>query len=174
MRATQAPITQQHTGPVGPSPGPAPAACPFPAGVEGDEAFKRGYYAFHRQAVAVLYDRGSGTLSRNVDISAQYMSAIEGSVRVPVVFVLEPTKEQVLDDWWATFQCLFHVRNEQRLAPQEELRKKLTVKHVIDLTGTFLQHQHEALYLKRDGHWDEQGHALAARTVAGYLRALLR
>ena len=158
----------------GPSAGPRAAACLFPAGVEGDEPFRKGYYAFHRGSAAVLYDQSSSALLRNVDVSAQYMSAIEGSVHVPVLFVLEPTKEQVLDDWWATFKCLFTLRDDQRFVLREELRKRLTVKHVLDLTETFLRHQNAALYLMRDGHWDEEGHDLAARVVAGELRTLLR
>jgi acyl-CoA thioesterase-1 len=89
-----------------------------------------------------------------------------------VVVLLIPTREQIDDAFWAEVSTEYGPEGRQhRLSLNKRLAGQLRDNDVdvVDLTDVALNHQRTTsghLYFRYDGHWNENGHAVAARELA--------
>ncbi len=95
----------------------------------------------------------------------------------PLVVALSPTQWQMDDGAWRAFMGTGS-QLERRFGaevPNERLREIATRRGIrmLDLLGPFRAGTADGtpLFLRRDGHWLEGGHVVAAREIAAFLRA---
>ncbi len=96
---------------------------------------------------------------------------------VPLVIVLSPTQLQTYDKQWREHMAGLTARAERRLSPEApnerlaEIARRRGLR-MLDLLPVFRAEaaaDSPPLFFRQDGHWTEQGHALAAREVATHL-----
>ncbi len=150
--------------PTGPSP---PHRC-FPGYVNNADYERNYFHAYQEWTWKVAPD--SAEFQKGFAVSIAYLERMVALAKVPVIFMLIPFRDQIDDGWWSTYQCLFQPTGERRFALQEEILRQFHHPYLLDLTPEFHRQSHRPLYLKFDGHWDVEGHELAARLLADYIR----
>lgn len=117
---------------------------------------------------------------RRWQYTAEYLSDFAGQVRADgkrILFVLVPAKEQVIDGYVEALLSRAGIQRSQvdlfgfRDYVLEHLRTKGM--DVLDLTPTMLDASTpaaETLYFRSDGHWNAEGHRVAAEAIWRYLR----
>lgn len=90
------------------------------------------------------------------------------SYNTTLIVLLIPTKTQILDSDWEIYKK-FYGPNVNRFNPQYNIITFCKNKNIrcIDLLPEFLGKKD--LYFKKEGHWNEKGHALAAQILYEYL-----
>lgn len=86
-----------------------------------------------------------------------------------LVIMFIPAKLQVSESAWRNYES-HYPETANRFAPQEELMTYCVVNniHCLDLLPSFINR--EDVYFAIDGHWNAQGHHLAAKQLYSYLQ----
>jgi hypothetical protein len=146
-------------------------------------ALERGIHRWHGKDGDIRFSAG-GWWREMIDVDAQdrrwklmretvlEQKRLAASIDAQLVVLLLPFKEQA---YWHIVEP-FAVRRDHcdPDRPYRLVADLCRAEHipVLDLTETFRTHarENEVLYFKDDAHWNVAGNALAARTVAAFLR----
>jgi len=113
-------------------------------------------------------------LTRALLVEFQRVVAATGA-RMHLVYI--PAIVQVEEENWQFKRQLYGLAGDDfELSKPNRLLGAMAADHeisFIDLTQTFVAAAGERILYYRDSHWNEDGHALAARLVAEHLRLLL-
>ena len=122
--------------------------------------------------IRVYQENWDGTLVedwRRITLSITAIKELLDDNKIPFVILLIPGRVQAVDEFWKEYQKtakMSTVRNK----PQELMKEYCKMQNItcIDLYPAFLNNSRE-LYLKYDGHWNAQGHELAAHEIYKFL-----
>ncbi len=112
------------------------------------------------------------SMAATVEIISKMKAQCDGHGTKFAVAVF-PFKEQVYFD--TVKQWLGNPSEYDRLDPGKTIAKTCAEKGipVVDLTPLFISRNSKNLYLPSDSHWNEEGYALAAEGLEGFLKELL-
>lgn len=138
---------------------------------------------YHEALVALFVERSSDQSTAESKVWSRFEEEMEHLLRsvradgvMPLVTFL-PMRLQVDESMWERYvaETLVKKGRPRRFFPQERIGRLLDRLDVIyvDLTPAFIERGGGSLFYALDGHWNAEGHRLAASVLAARLQDLL-